>query len=74
MGQQRLAELKTQAPELKRQSYGKASKEDIKDFQQRIAKDLEQNSIRKQSVDDASGDGVRHSIERNIVFDRYRKR
>lgn len=74
MGQQRLAELKTQAPELKKQSYGKASKDDIKDFQQRIARDLEKNNIRKQSMDDESGDGVRHSIERNIVFDRYRKR
>lgn len=75
IGQQVREELKQKAPELRRQSYGKATKADVEDFQRRIAKDIQDHNIRKQSDVEIDSEGnVRHSIERNIIFDKYKNR
>jgi hypothetical protein len=58
----------------KSQRFGKANQDDIKDFQQRIVKDMQNNSIRKEQPEfDSETKTVRSSIERKLVYDRDRK-
>ncbi len=72
LGQQRLQQIQS-SPEVKTQKYGKATQADIKDFQQRIVKDLQNNSIRDRNPMDSENKSVKSSIERKIVYDRYRR-
>lgn len=71
LGQQRLQQIQS-SPEVKKQKYGRATQADIKDFQQRIQKDLQQNSIRSDPMD-SENRSVKSSIERKIVYDRYKR-
>jgi hypothetical protein len=74
-GQQHLQRMQS-SPEAKprSQKYGKANQDDIKDFQQRIVKDMQNNSIRKEQPEfDSETKTVRSSIERKLVYDRDRK-
>ena len=74
-GQQHLQKMQS-SPEFKpaSQKYGKANQDDIKDFQQRIVKDIQNNSVRKEQPEfDSEARTVRSSIERKLVYDKDKK-
>lgn len=73
LGQRTLQKIQS-APEYKPR-FGKATQEDVKDFKQRMLKDIQDSNVRKQSNPDINSrdESVRGSIERKIIYDRYKR-
>ncbi|MEK6974377.1 MAG: hypothetical protein AABW41_04045 [Nanoarchaeota archaeon] len=73
LGQQRLQQIQS-TPESKPR-FGKATQDDVRDFRQRMVKNIqEEQGIKKQNIEsDSDNRTVRSSIERKIIYDKYKR-